>query len=291
MKHVFSDPSSVAHLWAAQSQDDARTSGNGNFYFSGKTIYSYGSHFPIAKHVVNKKGIKAILFTELVYSSDTSKHISYTRGACSNDLIIYCYRPDSSERENFDYWQKQIEGQADKLVRARKPELYLNAIESISSTANKYADYWKIKIPKTLQLAMNITNKEVFADYAAKKDKQIIADKIKREREFKKKLAESLKKWNNHETNYLNARDGRDYLRVGQNRIETSQNVQIAFTAGRVFFEALRSGTIKVGDELSGYTVREVGDIVRIGCHTFPMSYLLKFGAETYAEPITTVAA
>ena len=37
----------VAHLWAHKSQDFARNPGH-NFYFHGDTIYSYGSHFPVA---------------------------------------------------------------------------------------------------------------------------------------------------------------------------------------------------------------------------------------------------
>ena len=63
MKKVFTDISHIAHLWANQLQDEARNSGSGNFYFDGDVIYSYGSHFPIAKHVVNAKGEKAVLFT------------------------------------------------------------------------------------------------------------------------------------------------------------------------------------------------------------------------------------
>ena len=45
----------VAHLWAHKSQDFARNPGH-NFYFHGDTIYSYGSHFPVARHVENKRG-------------------------------------------------------------------------------------------------------------------------------------------------------------------------------------------------------------------------------------------
>ena len=44
----------VAHLWAHKSQDFARNPGH-NFYFHGDTIYSYGSHFPVARHVENKR--------------------------------------------------------------------------------------------------------------------------------------------------------------------------------------------------------------------------------------------
>jgi hypothetical protein len=46
MKHVFNS-SEVPHIWALQQQNEGRNS-QGNFYFNGATIYSYGSHFPIA---------------------------------------------------------------------------------------------------------------------------------------------------------------------------------------------------------------------------------------------------
>lgn len=54
MKTVFTDISQVAHLWANQLQESARNSGN--YYFNGDAIYSYGSHFMIAKHHTNKQG-------------------------------------------------------------------------------------------------------------------------------------------------------------------------------------------------------------------------------------------
>lgn len=63
----------VAHLWAHQAQDSARIGGRGNFYFEGDTIYSYGSHFPIARHVETKRG-RAVLFTTRDYSVTTSGH-------------------------------------------------------------------------------------------------------------------------------------------------------------------------------------------------------------------------
>ena len=49
MKTVF-DRDMVAHLWANKSQDTARVS-SGNFWFTGATLYSYGSHFVCAHHL------------------------------------------------------------------------------------------------------------------------------------------------------------------------------------------------------------------------------------------------
>ncbi len=72
VKHVMK-PSMVAHVWAAQSQDSARVA-HGSFYFEGPTIYSWGSHFPIAMFVTNKKGQRAVLWNDRTYSSSTSAH-------------------------------------------------------------------------------------------------------------------------------------------------------------------------------------------------------------------------
>lgn len=45
MANVFSNDM-VAHVWAQQRQPNGR-SNNGNFYFEGRTLYSYGSHYPV----------------------------------------------------------------------------------------------------------------------------------------------------------------------------------------------------------------------------------------------------
>lgn len=45
MPEVF-DNSMTAHVWAQQTQDAGR-SHNGNFYFEGRTLYSYGSHYVV----------------------------------------------------------------------------------------------------------------------------------------------------------------------------------------------------------------------------------------------------
>jgi hypothetical protein len=70
----------VAHLWAHQMQDHART-GHGTFYFQGADIFSYGSHFRCGSVSKNKAGQTAYLITTRTYSSSTSKHLCYVNGA------------------------------------------------------------------------------------------------------------------------------------------------------------------------------------------------------------------
>jgi hypothetical protein len=75
MKTVF-DNSMTAHVWAQNQQDHGR-SHNGNLYFEGGVIYSYGSHFPIARHAVTKQGKPCVLRTTERYSTSTSGHVSH----------------------------------------------------------------------------------------------------------------------------------------------------------------------------------------------------------------------
>jgi hypothetical protein len=102
MKHVFSSPDIIAHLWASQQQEDARTPHN-NFYFNGATIYSYGSHFPIAHHVTGKPNV--VLFTTQGYSVTTSKHISIVRRAINYKTVVYCFKPKVSRAYTPEFWE------------------------------------------------------------------------------------------------------------------------------------------------------------------------------------------
>ena len=87
MRHVYPNHE-VPHLWAHQSQDEARNS-TGSLYFSGPTIYSYGSHFPIARHVTNDAGQRAVLFTTATYSVTTSSHCSAVRSAIPSGIPVF----------------------------------------------------------------------------------------------------------------------------------------------------------------------------------------------------------
>lgn len=88
MAQVFSNDM-VAHVWAQQSQQSGR-SNNGHFYFEGRTLYSYGAHFPVG--IFAAPGGPLFLNADS-YSVSTSKHQSYARRAVSHVSPRY-YLPD-----------------------------------------------------------------------------------------------------------------------------------------------------------------------------------------------------
>jgi hypothetical protein len=283
MKKVFSDQSKVAHLWANKEQDEATNQGR-SFFFNRETIYSYGRHFPIAKHVQDQAGNDYILFTERGYSNTTSKHISITRGACRNSEVVYCYNPDNGHESNFKYWFDEIEAEINKLAKARKPEIYLNNIEYVATKVKRYSQFTGANIPINLIEAMKITDKDQYAGYQESRIEQAKQAQKKAEIELKKRHEEELEKWLNFETSRLYLNNGSDYLRVNpeNDRVETTQAVHIPNEIARRLWLSIKENTIKVGDKVLNYSINEAGKHIKIGCHTFKRSYLLDFGAKLY---------
>lgn len=156
MKYVVKT-NEVPHLWAHQTQESAR---NGrNFYFTGEVIYSYGSHFPIARHVKNKKGERAILFTTRTHSVTTAKHLHLTREAIPelvpvfNVYDVFMRVPGEKRRYN--------EPTPANGVRSECKHMVKQALEYLakSKRARCYAGDWLAKSQGLLREA------QAFADF------------------------------------------------------------------------------------------------------------------------------
>lgn len=266
MKKVVS-PSEVAHLFANQLQSEATTQGR-NFYFYGNSIYSYGSHFCIAKFVDNFN----LLFTERSYSNTTAKHINQVWNATSHKNKIFCYNPTGSHEENFNAWLIEAENNIDKLKNARKPEKYISELNNIKKKAEKYAQYFGIVTPLSLENALSITDKAETIAYLDSKAKVLAKEKKIKELKAKQEHAKQLKKWKAFEIYSLYQRNGFDYLRKDSENFQTSQGVKIPIAVGLRFYNSIVNKTIKAGDKFLDYTINEVNDkLIKIGCHTITM--------------------
>jgi|SRR5215469_1114822 len=78
MTRTVFENSMVAHVWAQQNQPSGK-SNNGNFFFNGQTLYSYGSHFVVGRIMKDKT---ALLATDS-YSISTTRHQRYAHNAVS----------------------------------------------------------------------------------------------------------------------------------------------------------------------------------------------------------------
>jgi hypothetical protein len=83
----------AAHRWAHDkyNRNGEIKAGNVYAYEHSRTIYSYGSHFPIATLTDNKEF--PLLFTYRGYSNSTSKHISCVARASCHIPKFLCHSP------------------------------------------------------------------------------------------------------------------------------------------------------------------------------------------------------
>lgn len=86
MTRTVFDNHMTAHVWAQLTQPEGRSS-NGNFYFDGPTLFSYGRHF-VAGYVIPaapEEGEEARPLLTLIngdsYSISTGRHLSYAQSA------------------------------------------------------------------------------------------------------------------------------------------------------------------------------------------------------------------
>lgn len=267
----------VAHAFAYGATEGH--TGNHNLYINGDCIYSYGSHFCIAKRI--DEG--TILMTTRGYSPTTAKHISYVKSACSHKRMIYCYNPAAwSHNDNQDAFLREIKGLLPYLAKARKQEKWIHEIQIICERAKTYCEFFDIKMNKDLAKFVesedyNKTNEEYVAELKKRAEKERRAEM--------KKAKESLMKWHNFETSHAPYLEFQE-LRVNENknnRIETSMGVEIPFEMGREFYEKLKAGEIREGDKLLYYSVMRIDKSeIRVGCHKFKMKYLLDFGKRVF---------
>lgn len=273
MKKVVSTEQ-VAHLWANQLQTEATNSGR-NLYFKEDTIYSYGNHFPIAKHT----GLNdTILFTTRDYSNTTAKQKHVVSLASNHLKKIYCHNPEGTHEENFNQYETQAENIAHKLTKAKKPEIYLNQLLDLFETVQKYATFLDINIPSGLLDILNIaTTTQAKELIESKKIEREETEKRKQEQQAKK-LIQDLIDWRNFEKESLHNNSGRDYLRYNKetNRIETSQGIEIPVKIAKTFYNLLivklmAGGCINCegcNTKILDYELKEVNkEFIQVGCH------------------------
>jgi hypothetical protein len=196
-KTVFST-GEIPHLWAHKVQDSARNP-QGNLYFDGDTIYSYGSHFAIARHVQNKCGKSAVLFTTRSFSNTTSGHISAVKSAIPSNIPVFnVYDPSLTQHSmglHVDGYVRSVELTA-RAATERKMETTRNEDAqralALIAECRAFCQFFELTIPKFAKLPKIDADKLKRQRYAqqAREDKRIADRRAESERWQAKHRAE-----------------------------------------------------------------------------------------------------
>jgi hypothetical protein len=279
------DKRELAHLWANQAQEHARTQ-TGNFYFEGPSIYSYGSHFEIAR-IVEYRGKKAVLYSPRTYSVTTSSHQSMVRQACRH-MTVFTADPGNGRHENFKRYKERYlrtlqEAAASRKGSMKRADLFSHAY-AIATQGNEFAKFFGLK--GRIKLLKEDEAREAYekAKESEKLRQKRAEDKAKRE------FAEKLPKWlaNDPEVSWLPEHKN-TYFRFTADgtEIQTSHGARFHTQHGQrayLLLSKLRKAgkTFKAnGDQIlcGQWHVDEMDEngTVKAGCHTIEWSVIEEF--------------
>ena len=266
--------SQCPHVWAQQTKEKGQTN-NGNLFFEGRTIYSYGYHFPIASYQERKKKA-AVFVNDDKYSVSTTQHQSDVRHAISGgNTIIYCDTAilkaittaditptkDSVQR----YCKRLKDEQLEALKKASRARTYVNYHISDAHNAAKKArelcEFFGLHIPAWTKQTVN---DDLIAAALTASKREAAANKRKKAATLKS-CQKEVKEWLACENDFLPAAY-RNYgcdvlLRVNhaQNRIETSQGAQFPIDAATQAFKIVKLCRAK------GQEFKRNGENIRLG--------------------------
>ena len=277
MKNVFTNRE-LPHIWAHQSQESGRAH---NMFFDRGTIYSYGWHFPMARHVVDKFGGKCVLFTTEDYSNTTARHKSITRRAIPAGVPVF-HTGDVTAAPS----EAMLQGMVDVIrarvsgIRTSKSKWGLNDIPTLVNNARMFKAAFKLRGGVyDPDLSDQIELRRKWETGQAVRDEK---------REAKNK--ETLAKWLSLPELPFEPKPGYAYMRVGcalNAEVETTLGARVPLehvqkVAPLVLLLLKEGRTYKKNGHtihLGNYTLDEItaeGDVIA-GCHRFDRAEIERF--------------
>jgi len=288
MKTVFSSQSEVAHRWANQVQEHARS---GPMSFTG--VYAYSYNTAIGRlHTVN--GHTVAVMSDIYYSSTTCKHRAQFARALPKNIICLWVKGSAYSIDIESVLIQYQEGHLDSLMKdatsALRPDFKhtLSQIDWFNELVRKLGykhlelivDKELIKVGMEYQRFRDKRNKELDANY--KERQRVKQEQLAKERQAR--IDEALPLWltggqRDSVLNYMHP----SFIRVKEDRVETTGGASVGLREANLLMDALLAGKKVKGSEINGYPVigfdRKQGT-VKIGCHSisFDQAYSILRG-------------
>lgn len=268
----------VAHNWA---HDTGRARRGFNMFWegdgAGRTIFSYGHHFPIARLVEARDGAPVVLFTTDGYSVSTAKHKTITRRAIPTGVPVFDVPDVMAETESAcrSNWDTMVGEMRECVAKAARARIYgaswLGQAERWAREANHYAAAFGLEVASVEAVELSPEGLE--------RIKAAEAEERRREAE---RTREAVSAWQRGE------RATCPHTRVAHVRIEHDGTVSTSYgirdlplraclavlrlarhcKAKGVAFEPLKVHTV------GSWSVDRIGadGSIRAGCHVIPLA-------------------
>ncbi|HCE45530.1 MAG TPA: hypothetical protein DET40_18475 [Lentisphaeria bacterium] len=268
MRTSLRNQSEVAHYWGNQIQSEGRAN---HIFFEGKSIFSYGRHFEIARFANSN----AVFFNPRRYSSTTCQHQSLVRHAIPANVEVFQIDGfDNSHSENIKQLLDKVTDLRAKACRARlHKNFYLMECKNLIAKIEKYLEIFHCKSE------LSESHIKLIDSFRATKDNLLSEETVKaireqQEKERQEKIRECKQKiqdWLSFKINHIPALDY-VYLRIRDGIIESSRGARVRLESARMLWDKIKAGEPVRGIQVDNFTVISMTDtILQIGCHKIEM--------------------
>lgn len=289
IKRVFSNPDRVLHLWANQTQSDARSK---NVYFEGDTAYSYGRHYVLGR-LIEYRGHRVALINSRGYSVTTARHIRSASSACAHLLRLefnFSNVPFGTERSYIETGLTEMQGDLVSQVfdTLNQRSFWNSNKDAFSYLENSISEF--NKTAKALGFSSMVLDfaaiKPLLLDHAraciaraallrgpegeAKREK----DRLKREAIASRTAEEQVAAWRlgGQATDAVRALNPQ-ILRIKGDEVQTSRGASVPLSEARSLLLALNNGAKLEKRTIGGFTVQAVtAESIQVNCHTLAKS-------------------
>jgi hypothetical protein len=270
-------------VWAQRTHFEGQNQSRSLFFDGGK-IYSYGSHYLLGEFISNENNEVAVIINTDYYSSTTAKHSSLAWGATTHYTQ---FEKKYTDEKSVVSLLNELEA---KLLRARKPLIYIEEANMVISNHFEYLDF--------MHDGRGVLSESVLKAYAPF---QLDEEKLKvlqdKEKERRKKEAErqriklgfDIEAFMNYESNYLNSyRISEAYVRISKDgeSIETSKGVKVPVREAKILYNKILKGEDIRGFKIDYYTVISLNGTLKIGCHNINLKNMHEVGKQLLSMDI-----
>lgn len=213
----------IPHLWAHGLEEGRKIrNGSSNVYAIGDTIYSYGSHFPMAQRVEVADAARNVhgrampgsvgyLFTTRTYSVTTAGHLSAVRGAMRDNGRVFHIDPvdaagrglweplatrKGSARPVAEWFQGRINRAAEEAAAPRiRPGTrlaHLDRVDALIAEWREVHSFFRVRLSvDTVKVPASVaaTRAKYAGAFAAHAQRMADAARVKAEREARENAA------------------------------------------------------------------------------------------------------
>jgi len=290
----FNRQEQCAHAWAHQQYNAGKAS---ELYFEGATIFSYGSHFPIATIHAD-----VVFFTERKYSNTTAKHKYLVRSAVSHKRIIDVhtvpvnidpFTDKAFHHANIDHWVKEVIYLLRQFEQQPRKRSLLALVENIIAKINNFIQALRIAPPSALKRLMDSNELSAAMQYQHQRRRH---DELLRKRQRQKAANDfiaRLQRWEGAPDGQLPSvtipaqLSNLAYLRVNtaRNCIESSKGIRIPFAEAHACWTALQhvlsNGEHTCNIPVAGFAITLITpEKIVAGCHHIPLQQIEKIATQ-----------